>query len=92
MLALLRLVSVRHLFGHPLRSALTLFGVAIGVATLVGIAAINRTVMDAFRSTIDTIAGKADLTVGRHVLRFQAVGHNPESKGFLMGIDHVIVR
>ncbi len=63
MLALLRLVSVRHLFGHPLRSALTLFGVAIGVATLVGIAAINRTVMDAFRSTIDTIAGKADLTV-----------------------------
>ncbi len=38
-------------------------GVGIGVATLVGIAAINRSVMDAFRSTIDTIAGKADLTV-----------------------------
>jgi hypothetical protein len=36
--------------------------------------------------------GKLDLTAGRHILRFQAVGHNPESKGYLMGIDHVIVR
>ena len=36
--------------------------------------------------------GKLDLTAGRHVLRFQAVGHNPESKGYLMGIDHVIVK
>lgn len=36
--------------------------------------------------------GKSDLTAGRHVLRFQAVGRNPESKGYLMGIDHVIVK
>ncbi|HEY5909629.1 MAG TPA: glycoside hydrolase family 172 protein [Verrucomicrobiae bacterium] len=36
--------------------------------------------------------GRVELTSGRHVLRFQAVGHNPESKGYLMGIDHVIVR
>lgn len=63
MLHLLRLLSVRHLFGHPLRSALTVFGVAVGVATMVGIFAINRAVMDAFRSTIDVVAGKADLTV-----------------------------
>jgi len=35
--------------------------------------------------------GKLELTAGRHVLRFLAVGHNPESKGYLMGIDHVIV-
>ncbi len=66
MLALLRLVSLRHLLGAPLRTALTIAGVAIGVATVVGIAAINRSVMDAFRSTIDTIAGKADLTIGGH--------------------------
>ncbi len=63
MLQLLRLVSVRHLFGAPLRTALTILGVAVGVATMVGIAAINETVLDAFRSTVDTIAGKADLTV-----------------------------
>ncbi len=36
--------------------------------------------------------GKRELTAGRHVLRFQAVDHNPESKGYLMGIDHVIVK
>jgi hypothetical protein len=35
--------------------------------------------------------GKADLTAGRHVVRLQAVGHNPQSKGYLMGIDHLIV-
>lgn len=63
MWALLRLVSIRHVFGSPLRSLLTLIGVSVGVATLVGIASINRSVMDAFRSTIDTVAGKADLTV-----------------------------
>ncbi len=36
--------------------------------------------------------GKFELPAGRHLLRFQAVGHNPESKGYLMGIDHVIVK
>ncbi len=36
--------------------------------------------------------GRFELAAGRHVLRFQAVGHNAESKGYLMGIDHVIVR
>ncbi len=63
LLPLLRLISFRHLLQAPLRTALTLVGVAVGVATMVGVTAINRSVMDAFRSTVDTIAGKADLTV-----------------------------
>ncbi len=63
MLSLLRLLSVRHLLGSPLRTVITVLGVALGVATLVGITAINRSVMGAFRTTIDTIAGKADLTI-----------------------------
>jgi putative ABC transport system permease protein len=63
MFPLLRLVSLRHLSLSPLRTILTVFGVAVGVATLIGIAAINRAVMGAFRSTIDTIAGKADFSV-----------------------------
>jgi len=37
------------------------------------------------------LASKQELAAGRHILRFQAVGHNPESKGYLMGIDHVVV-
>lgn len=64
MLSLLKMVSMRHVLGSPLRTLLTVAGIGIGVATLVGIAAINHSVMQAFRSTIDTIAGKADLTAG----------------------------
>ncbi len=63
MLALLRFVSLRHLFDSPLRTALTVMGVAVGVATLVGISSINRSVTNAFRSTIDTVAGKADVSI-----------------------------
>ena len=70
MWSLLRLVSLRHIFGSPLRSLLTLIGIAVGVATVVGIAAINRSVMEAFRSTIDKVAGKADLTVASEALGF----------------------
>ncbi|MCY2989150.1 MAG: DUF2961 domain-containing protein, partial [Planctomycetota bacterium] len=36
--------------------------------------------------------GQVELTAGRHVLRFQAIRNNPQSKGYLMGIDHVIVK
>ncbi len=36
--------------------------------------------------------GTADLTAGRHVLRFQAVGKNEKATDYLMGIDHVIVK
>ncbi len=63
MLSLLRLISFRHLLRTPLRSLLTIAGVSVGVATLVGITSINSAVMKAFRSTIDTVAGKADLSV-----------------------------
>lgn len=71
MLQLLRLISLRHLFDAPLRSSLTILGVAVGVATMVGIASINRSVLDAFRSTVDTIAGKADLTIASSSAGFE---------------------
>lgn len=70
MLSLLRLVSLRHLFDGPLRTALTVMGVAVGVATLVGISSINRSVTNAFRSTIDTVAGKADVSIAGTVAGF----------------------
>jgi hypothetical protein len=53
-------------------------------------------VVDTFSPTVvpadPLVLGKTELSAGRHILRFQAVGHNPESKGYLMGIDHVVVR
>lgn len=70
MLSLLRLISLRHLFGSPLRSLLTIIGVSVGVATSVGITTINRSVLASFRSTVDTIAGKAELTVTQSLSGF----------------------
>jgi len=67
---LIRLVSLRHLVRSPLRSVLTVLGVAVGVATLVGVVSINRSVLDAFRSTVETIAGKSDLIVSGTVAGF----------------------
>lgn len=67
---LLRMISARHLFGSPLRSLITVVGVAVGVATMVGVVSINRSVMEAFRSTVDTISGKADLTVAASAIGF----------------------
>jgi hypothetical protein len=52
--------------------------------------------VDTFSPTLDSTGpltlGTRDLTKGRHVLRFQAVGNNPDSQGYLMGVDHVIVK
>jgi len=67
---LIQLISLRHLVLSPLRSILTVLGVAVGVATLVGVVAINRSVLDAFRSTVETIAGKSDLIVSGTVAGF----------------------
>ena len=36
--------------------------------------------------------GVKALSAGRHILRFQAVDHNHDSKGYLMGIDHITIK
>ena len=36
--------------------------------------------------------GRFHLTAGQHVIRFQAVDKNEQSRGYLMGIDYVLVR
>ena len=63
MVALLRTVSWRHLSRHRLRTALTFFGIALGVAVVVAIAIVNRSLTSSFQSTIDQIAGKAVLQI-----------------------------
>lgn len=63
MLRLLKTVSWRHAARHRLRTALTFFGIALGVAVIVAIAAVNRSLTTSFQSTIDQIAGKAVLQV-----------------------------
>src|SRR5918994_6124424 len=63
MLRLLRTISWRHVTRHRLRTALTFFGIALGVAVIITIAVVNRSLTSSFQSTIDQIAGKAVLQV-----------------------------
>jgi putative ABC transport system permease protein len=63
MLRLLNTISWRHITRHRLRTALTFFGIALGVAVIVAIAVVNRSLTTSFQSTIDQIAGKAVLQV-----------------------------
>jgi putative ABC transport system permease protein len=63
MLKLLRIVSWRHLRRHRLRTVLTFLGIAFGVAVIIAIAVVNRSLTSSFQSTIDLIAGKAVLQV-----------------------------
>jgi ABC-type lipoprotein release transport system permease subunit len=63
MLSLLRSLSWRHVQRHRLRTFLTFFGIVLGVAVIVAIAVVNRSLTTSFESTIDQIAGKAVLQV-----------------------------
>jgi putative ABC transport system permease protein len=63
MLRLLRTLSWRHARRHRLRTALTFFGIALGVGVIIAIAIVNRSLTGSFQSTIDQIAGKAVLQV-----------------------------
>jgi putative ABC transport system permease protein len=63
MLRLLRTISWRHVRRHRLRTFLTFFGIVLGVAVVVAIAVVNRSLTSSFQSTIDQIAGKAVLQV-----------------------------
>lgn len=57
------MISWRHVTRHRLRTILTFFGIALGVAVIVAIAVVNRSLTNSFQSTIDQIAGKAVLQV-----------------------------
>lgn len=63
MWTLLREVSLRHLKHSPLRTGLVVFGIALGVAMLCAVLAVNNSLTLAFEDMVDRVAGKADLTV-----------------------------
>jgi putative ABC transport system permease protein len=62
-IAALRFLSLRHLTSRPSRYGLTALGVACGVALYVAIALVNRATLDSFRETVDSLSGKAQLSV-----------------------------
>lgn len=60
---LLRLITLPYLRKHRLRSLLTIVGIALGVALLVGMHSANDAVLHSFTDTVDRIAGKTQLQV-----------------------------
>lgn len=60
---LLRLLSWPYLRKHRLRWALTVAGIALGVAVLVAMRLANRTVLASFRQTVDRVAGRTQLQI-----------------------------
>ena len=60
---LLRFVGWRHVWRRPVRTALTIVGVAVGVALFVAISAINQSTLDFFRTNVGSMTGKATFTI-----------------------------
>ncbi len=67
---LLRLVAWRTLLRDPLRTAITVLGVALGVAVVLAIRLANGGVLDSFRVGLDHVAGKSRLQVSAGELGF----------------------
>ncbi|MFQ5598462.1 MAG: ABC transporter permease [Nitrospiria bacterium] len=59
---LLKFISLRHLLREK-RSWLTLVGVALGISVFVSIRIANRSVLDAYRQSVDAFVGETTLEV-----------------------------
>ena len=55
---LLRDVTWPHWRAHPIRTAATVLGIALGIASVVGMSDVSATVLDAFREMADTVGGE----------------------------------
>ena len=60
---LLRAVTWPHWTEHRLRTALTVIGVSLGVATVIGVADVSESVLASFQQMVQTVAGASDLEV-----------------------------
>ncbi|HEX2057296.1 MAG TPA: FtsX-like permease family protein [Actinomycetota bacterium] len=63
LIAFLRRVNARHLLEKRLRTALTVGGVAAGVALVTSITVINSTLLSSVRESIRNLAGAAEIEV-----------------------------
>ncbi|MGH8065378.1 MAG: ABC transporter permease, partial [Candidatus Entotheonellia bacterium] len=63
MMSLLRLVTMQYLRQNPLRTCLTILGVAFGVAIFVAIRVTNLSTLRAFTETVDAVSGRTQLHI-----------------------------
>src|SRR4051812_16100078 len=68
---LFRYFSIRYLFMHPLRTFLTFFGVALGISLFLSIELINDATKRSLEENIESMTGKADLTITSDGMGFE---------------------
>src|SRR5437764_11975020 len=61
--ALVRALVLRPIVREKTRTALTLLGIAVGVAVVVAIALSNQSALRAFRESVDAVAGRANYQI-----------------------------
>nr|MBA2725331.1 ABC transporter permease [Actinomycetota bacterium] len=59
-LSIFRRVNLRHLWGHKLRTLLTVLGIASGVALVFSIQVINATLLSSLQSSVRDLGGAAE--------------------------------
>jgi putative ABC transport system permease protein len=60
---LFQLVGLRHLKTKAVRTALTTFGISLGIALFVAIKIINHSTLSSFKNSVEALAGKTTLAV-----------------------------
>lgn len=61
---------LRYLLGERLRSAATVFGMALGIAVVIAIQLANASALGGFKAAIETVSGKASLEIAGAGLGF----------------------
>src|SRR5215216_826239 len=60
---ILKALVLRPLLREKTRTALTVLGIAVGVAVVVAIALSNQSALRAFRESVDAVAGRANYQI-----------------------------
>lgn len=60
---LLRYISVKHVRHQKARTVIAIFGICLGVASMISIDIVNKSVLNSFDDSINRIAGRAALQV-----------------------------
>ena len=62
-MALFRWFILRRLRAEPVRTMLTVAGIALGVGVVLAIRLANQSALGGFRAALDTVAGKTSLEI-----------------------------
>ncbi len=92
---LLSRISLRHLLRHPLRTGVSILGIALGVAMFVAIRLAGASALAAFNDSVDALAGPTDLQAsggssGVDETRLAAVLRDPDVREAWPAIERLV--